>query len=471
MSNKFDFEYTKGYTSYPEVTDPQNPAAKAPYIDHGTAKPDKTRYYSQQEHDLEWQHVWRKSWTFAGLSFDLKQPGDYLRYDLGKESFIVVRTGNHENDVKAYYNVCPHRGNYIVTEDFGHVKDNFYCNFHGWKWGLDGENTKVKDDVIFREETLKNDLCLRSVRCEIWNSLIFINMDADAKPLIDFLDVIPEHLKNYPFGEFRVLRDFEAEWPANWKTAAEAFLEFYHSDDVHPEVIPISSTLETQYDLYQNGVSRMIIQNCLATCRMEDQDEVNPYLKMFVEMYGGDNNDYKDLKGFEYKKAFIDTKRKWGKKQGYSFFDNLTDDQIADDWNYHVFPNMTLNVFSDGLLIQSWKPHASDPRKSYYSVLTLCLPVSDPNTRVMDINSFGPDSFGPPGWDGSERPARFRPNWDDPEEANAEVWGRVMWQDAERIPNVQKGIESDAFSGAILCEAEIRIRHYLNEIDRLIGRE
>jgi hypothetical protein len=250
----------------------------------------------------------------------------------------------------------------------------------------------------------------------------------------------------------------------------EAFLEFYHSDDVHPEVIPISSTLETQYDLYGNGMSRMIIQNCLATSRMKDQDEVNPFLKMFVEMYDGNNDDYTHLKGYEYKQAFIDTKRRWGKNHGYDFFDNLTDDQIADDWNYHVFPNITLNVFSDGILIQSWKPHATAPNKSYYSVLTLCLPVSDPNIRVMDINSFGPDSFGPEGWDGSERPERFRPEWGNPEQCNPEVWGRVMWQDAERVPLVQRGIQSDSFTGSILCEAEIRIRHYLAHIDKLIGR-
>lgn len=251
----------------------------------------------------------------------------------------------------------------------------------------------------------------------------------------------------------------------------EAFLEFYHADDVHPEVIPITTILETQYDLYDKGISRMIIQNCLATSRMEDQDEVNDFLKMFVEMYGGDNDDYKHLKGYEYKKAFIDTKRKWGKKHGYDFFDNLADDQIADDWNYHVFPNITLNVFSDSILMQAWKPHATDPSKSYYWVLTLCLPVSDPSVRVMDINSFGPDSFGPADWDGSERPERFRPEWGNPKQCNPEVWGRVMWQDAERVPNVQKRIEPDFFAGAVLAESESRIRHYLKHIDILIGRD
>jgi len=461
----YEFDYKKGYTAYPENTDPNSPEAKAPYVDFGTNLVDKTRYYSQEEADLEWEHMWRKTWTFAGLSCDLKEVGDYLTYHLGKENFIVVRTGTGVDDISAYYNVCPHRGNRVANELFGHVDGNFYCNFHGWKWGLDGKNVKVRDEMLFRKETLKNPLCLPPVRCEIWNSMIFLNMDMDAMPLIEYLDVIPEHLKNYPFDRLRILRDTEVCWNANWKTAMEAFIEFYHSDDVHPEVIPISSTLETQYDIYKNGISRMIIQNCLATCRMEDQDEVNPYLKMFVEMYGGNNDDYKELKGYEYKKALADTKRKWGKKHGYDFFDNLTDDQITDDWNYLVFPNITLNVFSDGVMLQTWRPHPSDPEKSYYNVYTLCLPVGDPSVRVMDINNFGPDSYGPEGWDGSERPERYTPEW-----GNVKEWGRIMWQDAERVPEVQKGIRSEKFNGSILCESEIRIRHYLHEIDKYIGR-
>jgi len=470
MAKDFTFDYRQGHVAYPEITDPNAIEAKAPYIDYGTDKPDKNRYLSPEEAALEWQHVFRKTWLFVGVTSDLREIGDYLKYDVGKESFIVVRVGPAETDLRVYFNVCPHRGNHVVTEDFGHVEGNFYCNFHGWKYGLDGANIKVKDRMTFREETLNTRLCLKNVRCDVWNSLIFINIDGSAAPLLDYLDVIPEHLRNYPFGELRVLRDFEAEWPANWKTAMDAFIEFYHGDDVHPEITPVMTTLDVQYDLYNNGMSRMFLVNGLASARLEDRDEVNPSLKGFIELYGGDNSDYTHLKGYEYKQALVDTKRRWGKRHGYDFFDRLTDDQITDDWNYHVFPNITLNVFSDSLLIQQWKPHATDPNQSSYWALTLCLPVSDPDIRVMDLNNFGPDVYGPPGWDGSDRPERIRPQWGNPEECNAKVWGSVLWQDAQRVPNVHRGNQSEAFDGPILSEAEIRIRHYLAEIDRLIGR-
>src|SRR3546814_12072731 len=82
-------------------------------------------------------------------------------------------------------------------------------------------------------------------------------MNPEVEPLLVHLDVLPEHLKAYPFDKYRVIKDFEVCWDANWKTALDAFVEFYHADDVHPEVIPVSETLQCQYDLYGHGLSRL----------------------------------------------------------------------------------------------------------------------------------------------------------------------------------------------------------------------
>jgi phenylpropionate dioxygenase-like ring-hydroxylating dioxygenase large terminal subunit len=455
------FDYQRGFVNYPEGTSGEA-GEKSPYIDHGTEAPDKTRYFSKAEADLEWSRLWMKSWAFAGLAQDVPEIGDHFRYDLGKESFIVTRVAEGDSGIKAFYNVCPHRGNRIVHADFGHTANQtFQCDFHGWKFNLDGSNKEIRDEIIFRKEVIADRPCLTEVSCGVWNSLIFVNPDpSPQKSLIEHLDVIPGHLAAYDFSKLRVFRDLEFTWDANWKTALEAFIEFYHADDVHPEVIPVSETLECQYDLYKHGISRMIIGVGYVTSRFEDRDTVNDGLKNLVATYGGNPGDYEHLKGFEYKKALIDAKRKWGKKHGYAFFDRLTDDQIADDWNYFVFPNITINVFADSLLIQCFRPHPTDPSKSKYSAITLCLPVSDDETPVFDLNAF---DFGPKGWRGEERPARIVPK-------ELAEFGYVLAQDVRRIPEVQKGIESAGFKGARLSESEIRIRHYLAEVDAYIGR-
>jgi phenylpropionate dioxygenase-like ring-hydroxylating dioxygenase large terminal subunit len=458
------FDYLKGFQVYPDARSGPT-GEKAPYIDYGTAPPDKSRYFTQEAMKQEWEKLWMKTWAFAGLVQDVPNVGDHLRYDLGRESFIVVRAAPGDQGLRAYYNVCAHRGNRLVHNAFGHVADNcFTCDFHGWKYRLDGSNQKIRDELIFRKEVICDRPGLVPVSVGVWNSLIWVNPDPKPRlTLLEHLDVMPEHLKNYDFGRLRVLRDLEFCWEANWKTALDAFIEFYHADDVHPEAIPVSEMLECQYDLYKNGLSRMIIPIGYVTTRFEDRDTVNEALKMFVAIYGGNPDDYKHLKGYEWKKAMTDTKRKWAKKHHYDFFDNLTDDQVVDDWNYSPFPNMTINVFADSVLIQTFRPHATDPRKSYYNAITLCLPVSDDTTRVLDLNSFGPDSFGPAGWRGEERPARFTPK-------ELSEFGYLLAQDVRRIPEVQKGLESTAFEGARLSESEIRIRHYLAEIDRCLAR-
>ena len=462
MSTTFDSRI--GFVNYPS-DEAGEAGRKAPPVDLGTQQPDPRRYYDRDEAQREWDRMWMKSWAFAGLTQDLQEIGDYFRYDLGKESFIVVRAAPGDDGLKAYYNVCPHRGNRLVRSDFGHMDPNkgFQCDFHGWKFSVDGCNTEIRDELIFRSGVIADRPGLTEVSCGVWNSLVFVNPDpSPTKTLLEHLDVIPDHCRNYDFSQFRVFRDVNVCWDANWKIALEAFIEFYHADDVHPELLSLTATRDCQYDVYRNGISRMIIEVGNSNSRAEDTSIVTEGMKNLVAIYGGDPDKFAHLKGWEYKQALIEAKRAWGKKHGYAFFDRLSDPQISDDWNYFVFPNITINIFADSLLIQAFRPHPTDPSKSYYNAITLCLPVADEQTPVFDLNEF---NFGPKGWKGDERPARLVPT-----DLSAESIGYVLAQDALRVPEVQRGIESAAFKGSRLSESEIRIRHYLSEIDAYLGR-
>jgi phenylpropionate dioxygenase-like ring-hydroxylating dioxygenase large terminal subunit len=330
------FDYRQGYVVYPDDTSGEA-GRKAPYVDYGAALIPPERYYSREEADLEWEKLWPRVWCFAGVEQDLQNVGDYFTYDLGRESFIVTRSA--PGVIKAFYNVCPHRGNRLVYDNYGHIEvgKSFYCNFHGWRFNVDGSVRTIKDHHLFRPETICDLRGLMEVRCEVWNSLVFINMDPRAMPLEQYLDVIPEHLRNYDLGKMRVYSELRGVIDANWKLALEAFIEFYHADDTHPQVLPISATLKSQYDLYANGMSRMIIPIGYSGDRAAEPEKVTDMLKGFVAFFGGNNDDYKNVKGNEYRKALSDTLRKWGKRNGYEkLFSGFTDDQLTDDWNYHV---------------------------------------------------------------------------------------------------------------------------------------
>lgn len=451
-------DYKAGIRSYHNV-EPGSLEDKAPYVDYGTDRIDPERYRDPAVAEVEWDKLWTKVWTLAGFVADIPNVGDWLKYDLGKESFLVVR--GEDDQIRAFYNVCPHRGNQIVRADFGTALDCFRCAFHSWEFNIDGSLRAVKEPETFRSETLKLAHGLTEVRCDTWSGFIFINMDPDAEDLHSFLGILPEHLDRFRMDKMRVLEDFIITVDCNWKTLEEAFLEFYHGDTVHPELGTCMETYHCQYDLYPRGISRMILPYGYAPDKLDDPAEVNEMLKGALRQYRGNPEDWPDLKGFEYKTAMIDAKRKLAKSSGWDHFDDLTDDQTVDDWNYSFFPNVTLNIMGESCLVQTFLPHPTDPMKSFWRSIMLNLPSRDPDFRPIAISSMGQDVFGPNGWDGSVRPPTIRTS-------NLADTGFILAQDGELVPAVQRGINSRAFKGHILSEQELRIRHYLAEIDQYL---
>lgn len=451
----YDFE--EGIRSYDSVP-PGSLAAKAPYVDHGTGIIDPRRYIDPEETVREWDKMWTKVWNLAGCASDIPHPGDWFKYDLGKESFIVVR--GDDGVIRAFYNVCPHRATQIVHADFGTATDCFSCAFHGWKFGKDGSLKWIKEEETFRPEVIAHRPGLTEVRCETWANFVFINMDDDAEPLLSFLDVIPEHLAAYNLEDYRVFEDVEYVFDANWKSTIEAFLEFYHADQIHPELGEAMETYWCQYDLYGKGVSRMILPLGYASDKLPDRKAVNGTLKLMLEGWEGDPKEWEHLTGAEYKKAMIEVKRRLAKRVGWDHFDRLEDDQITDDWNYQIFPNVTFNLYPDGNYVQIFRPHPTDPDKCIWRAMTMIPIPKKGNFRPVAIADLGQGRLGDL-WDGSVRPPMKRAT--KPVEL-----GLVLEQDATLVPAVHRGMKSRSFKGGLIGEQEIRIRHYLAEIDRYL---
>src|SRR3546814_17741670 len=99
---------------------------------------------------LEWERIWTKVWLVGGRSDDIKEPGDYICTEIGKESVLIVR--QHDGSVRAFPNVCLHRGNRLRPEGLGNA-ENFRCMYHHWTYGLDrksvvsGKSVSVSVDL------------------------------------------------------------------------------------------------------------------------------------------------------------------------------------------------------------------------------------------------------------------------------------------------------------------------------------
>ena len=118
----------------------QTPTEKAPEPALGTELIPKERYTSEEFMRLEWERMWTKVWNIAGRVSDIPNVGDYFTTELGPESFLIVRETPER--IRAFYNVCPHRGNQIRNPGMGHA-ESFQCAYHFFEFNLDGSKKFV----------------------------------------------------------------------------------------------------------------------------------------------------------------------------------------------------------------------------------------------------------------------------------------------------------------------------------------
>jgi len=448
-----DYSYQTGWALNDRAA-PDAYEAKAPYVDNGTGLLDPTRYYDPAFMRKEMDDLWPKAWLIAGRESDVPQVGDYFKFDVGSDSIIVVRST--KGNIRAFHNVCQHRGTRIVTNDFGNAS-KFRCMFHSWAWTIDGAISEVTDRETYRPEVLSGSLDLPQVRCATWGGWVFICMDDQTPSLETFLDVLPTHLAAYQFDKMVVVKDVEVVWPVNWKTALDAFLESYHVHAVHPEILPFYDDYFQQWDLYGHGMSRMLMMFAAVSPRHPDQETVNDVLGAMLREVGIDPAHFKG-NAADVRKAIQHAKM--AKKDRLSVsIDGYVPNQLTDDWAYHVFPNVTLNIHPEGALVQRFRPHPTDPEQFIYDVTVLVHPITDPSVRL-------PAYMGVP--DGTDCSGATRPDRRYLTRGDGGL-GHVLEQDSMLVPWVQRGVRSRGFKGARLSEQEQRVRHYHREIDRYLG--
>jgi phenylpropionate dioxygenase-like ring-hydroxylating dioxygenase large terminal subunit len=429
--------------------------AKVAYVDHGTGRISPQRYYSPEWMEREWERLWTRAWLIAGVVSDVREPGDYFTFEIGRESFVVTRTEGGE--VRAFYNVCPHRGNRVVHSDFGSLP-LFTCSFHSWQFGLDGKLRRITDEATFRPEVVRHRPCLRAVRCEVHAGLVFINMDDDAGPLSDSLGLPPGYLEAYHLEQMFVVRHHVSEWAANWKTGVDAFYETYHLHSVHPETRTVMNDMGVQCDLYPHGCSRMIVPLAVKSARVEDQDSVDEGLALMMRDAGMEPRQFRGS-ARELRAAIQGAKRARADRCGIDY-SGLVDGQLTDSWATGIFPNVQIGLHAEGAFLMRFLPHPADPERFFYNTMTLWRPCADPSYTV-------PAWMGLP--EGADVSGATRPDVERTAIGEAPNLGLVLDQDSELLPVVQRGIRSRAFEGPLWSEQEQRLRHFHAELDRYLS--
>jgi phenylpropionate dioxygenase-like ring-hydroxylating dioxygenase large terminal subunit len=188
-------------------------------------------------YELEREAIFKKTWLMVGRVEQLPRVGSYFTKELQVASTSVILVRGKDKEIRAFYNICRHRGNKLVWNDYPAEETSgtcrtFTCKYHAWRYELDGQLAFVQQEGEFFNLD-KADYGLVPVRCEVWQGFIFVNLDRGAAALADYLGELGKGLEGYPFHEMTEVFTYRAEVGSNWKLFIDAFAEFYHAPILH----------------------------------------------------------------------------------------------------------------------------------------------------------------------------------------------------------------------------------------------
>ena len=183
---------------------------------------------------LEREKLFLTHWQLAGHVCDIPAPGDWLAHDILGERAVVMR--GQDREVRAFHNLCRHRGARVVDGDKGHCTGAIVCPFHGWVYNLDGSLRGAAQPGSFGEMK-REDFGLKPIEMEIFHGFIFLRFSAGPQPsLAKLLAPFDADFNAYRLNELLPITvpDWTTTLPVNWKSVRDVDNEGYHVALAHP---------------------------------------------------------------------------------------------------------------------------------------------------------------------------------------------------------------------------------------------
>ena len=202
------------------------------------------RYYTDPEiFAAEQARIFESLWCCAVRSAELAAPGDFRTVQIGAESVLISRA--RDGGLRAFLNICRHRGARLCTTETGSVKRAFQCPYHAWTYGLDGKLIAAPN-LTSMPDIDRVEYGLRPVHLHEWLGYAWVNL-ADEPP--SFADTViaaaterlgsADAIANYRIDDLTVGRRIRYDVRANWKLIIENFMECYHCATIHPELTEV----------------------------------------------------------------------------------------------------------------------------------------------------------------------------------------------------------------------------------------
>ena len=165
----------------------------------GTEPVPVARVTDPEYFEQEREKIFKRAWLHMGRANDIPNKGDWFVQDISVAGTSLIIIRGQDDVVRAFHNICRHRGSKLALEDKGNSAGVLRCRFHGWTY-----NTEGKLSFIPQEEKYYEPLCgkqnLLPVACDTWEGFIFINLDVEPKEtLLEFLGTAADRFEGYPF--------------------------------------------------------------------------------------------------------------------------------------------------------------------------------------------------------------------------------------------------------------------------------
>ena len=223
---------------------------------------DQKFYKDTSIFDLEKHNIFYNSWIFIGHESQIPNKGDFFVYKLLDEEIIVLR--NKENKVKAFFNVCRHRGSRVCLEEKGNTS-RFSCPYHSWTYNLDGKLLAAKS---LREGIDKSKLGLHPCNIESASGMLLINLSDNPQSLKNLKRDLKEPFEMFGFKDLKVAAHKNYPIASNWKLAVENYQECYHCAPAHPEY-SLSHSLKIEDEPGFDEAQEKMMNN-LESCGLKD---------------------------------------------------------------------------------------------------------------------------------------------------------------------------------------------------------
>jgi glycine betaine catabolism A len=204
------------------------------------------RYYTDaQVFAAEMERFYFGSWICAGRAGQVDRPGDYFLREVAGESIIVTR--DTRGDVRAFYNVCRHRGTRMCTDVEGRFDGRIQCPYHGWTYALNGSliGAPHMSELNIGEPAFSRDeYPLHPVSAEVWDGHIFLNLGSHPEPLGQQLGSLPEKFAPWRMQDLRLHQRIVYYVKANWKLIVLNYSECLHCPLLHPVLNRLTDYLD-----------------------------------------------------------------------------------------------------------------------------------------------------------------------------------------------------------------------------------